>query len=298
MRLVLRLISLTLTTAWLAGCQDRTAAPGPDTRPAAAASVPAGATDDQPAALMAQVFPGWTATPAFAASVPAAQGGAQEGLLVSPLMAVPLDAEHRALVVVGQPDDGSGQPQQFNATQVNVGVYGFERRDGRWVRTFSKPSLAWTGANGQVGQAKAHQLGGGRVALTFQSGLCAQDVCSEWVRVFSLDADGTRALTPDLKIAHKLEDAPGCARWLAGDPPADAGKDDPVTPDNCVDVTGSWHFETTGADGWPDLVVDFKGRRPVADASGTLAPKTVDGAWRLRHDGSGYRAASGRNPLD
>lgn len=294
----LRLITLTVTAALLAACQDRTAAPGPGTSPATAASAPSGAADDQPASLMAQVFPGWTATPAFAASVPAGQGGAPESVLVSPLMAVPLDADHRALVVVGQPDEGSGQPLQFNATQVNVGVYGFERRDGRWVRTFAQPALAWTGANGQVGQAKAHQLGAGRVALTFQNGLCAQDVCSEWVRVFALAADGARALTPDLKIAHKLEDAPGCARWLAGQPPTDADRDDPVTPENCVDVAGSWHFETTGSDGWPDLVVDFKGRKAAPDAGAKLAPQPADGSWRLSHDGNGYKTASGRNPLN
>lgn len=296
MRPFLLLASITVTAAWLGGCQDKAATPG--TPSAAAASAPAGAADDQPASLMAQVFPGWTATAALAASVPAGPGGAPERLLVSPLMAAPLDAEHRALVVVGAPDDGSGQPLQFNATQVNVGVYGFERRDDRWVRTFSQSSLAWSGANGEVGQAKVHQLGNGRVALTLQNGLCAQDVCSEWVRVFALAADGARALTPDLKIAHKLEDAPGCERWLAGDPPADTDKGDPITADNCVDVAGSWQFETTGADGWPDLVLTFKGRKAVPDADGKLAPQAVDGELRLRHDGSGYRPAGGRNPLD
>lgn len=275
-------------TALLLGCQAKVDAP---------AAAPVGAADDQPATLMAQIYPGWAATPPYAASVPTGQGSAQEPVLVSPLRVVPLDVDHRMLLVAGVPDDGTGQPLQLHATEVNIGAYGFERRAGRWVKTFERPSMTWTGFNGQVGQVKVHDLGDGRTVLTLQSGTCGQDVCSEWVRLFNLAPNDARALTPDLRLTRKQEDSPACTRWLAGQPVDPADKDDLPTPENCADVTGTWQFETTGTPGWPELVLEFKGRLAVLDA-GQLAPRVVDGKWVLRHDGSAYQAVSGRNPLD
>lgn len=131
-----------------------------------------------------------------------------------------------------------------------------------------------------------------------KNGTCGQDVCSEWVRLFNLAPDDARALTPAIPLSRKLEDAPGCAAWLVGQPPAATTPADPVTPENCVDVSGSWHFETTGEPGWPELVMEFEGRRAVQDAStGQVIPRAADGKLVLRHDGSGFKVVSGRNPM-
>ena len=107
MPLALRLLLIATAAAFLPGCK-----PAPEAPVAAAslpASAPAGAADDSPAALMAQAFPGWAATRPHAASMPSGEGAAQEPVLVSPLKVVPLDAEHRMLLVTGMPDDGTGQ---------------------------------------------------------------------------------------------------------------------------------------------------------------------------------------------
>lgn len=300
MPLALRLLLIVTATTLLPGCKPTPDAPVAAAAPPASAS--AGAADDSPAALMAQAFPGWAATRPHAASMPSGEGAAQEPVLVSPLKVVPLDAEHRMLLVTGVPDDGTGQPLQLHATSVNVGAYGFERREGRWVKTFERPSLVWTGFNGQVGEVKVHDLGAGRTALSLQNGTCGQDVCSEWVRFFALAPGDARALTPDLPLSRKLEDAPGCAPWLAGQPASAPDPADAFTPENCVDVSGTWRFEPAAdpaTAGWPDLVVAFKGSKAVQDGStGQAAPRAVDEKLVLRHDGRGYQVVSGRNPLD
>lgn len=294
-----RLFSPLLAAAWLAGCQPKTDAPAAIAPAPPAASAAAGAADDRPATLMAEVFPGWAATPPYAASMPTGQGNEHEPVLVSPLKVVTLADDHRMLLVAGVPDDGSGQPLQANATSVNLGAYGFERRAGRWARTFDRPSLAWTGFRGEVGDVKVQAFGAGRTLLSIQNGQCGHGVCSEWLRLFALAPGDARALTPDLRLSRRLDDASGCADWLAGRPRDAADATDPVTPENCADVGGSWRFEPAAEPGWPELVLAFQGRQAVqAPASGQVRPRAVDAQWRLRHDGSGYRAVSGRNPLD
>lgn len=290
----LRLIPLTVTAALLAGCQQKT-----DTTPvAAAASAPSGAADDSPASLMAAAFSGWTAAKPHVVQVPSGEGQRLDPVLVSPAISATLDADHRMLVVVGVPDDGHGQPEQSHATAVNLGLYGFERQGGRWIKTFERPSLAWVGSNGQAGDIGLHALGAGRTALSVDNEYCGQGRCSRRLQVFALAMPDARLLI-DQVIGDNATDATiGCAEWLAGKPLPEAETPDPMTPANCYDISGKWRFEPRAGDaGWPDLVVSFTGGQAVQDAqTGQTTPRVVDDQLVLRHDGGSYRTLSGRNP--
>lgn len=281
-------------TALLAGCQQKT-----DTAPvAAAASAPAGAADDSPASLMAAAFSGWTAAKPHIVQVPSGEGQRLDPVLVSPAISATLDADHRILVVVGVPDDGHGQPEQSHATAVNLGLYGFERRGGRWVKTFERASLAWVGSYGQPGDIGLHALGAGHTALSVDNEYCGQGRCSRRLQVFALAMADARLLIDQMISDNTTDATVGCAEWLAGKPLPDAETPDAMTPANCYDISGKWHFEARAGDaGWPDLVVSFTGGQAVQDAqTGRITPRVVDDQLVLRHDGGSYKTLSGRNP--
>lgn len=287
-------LALTALTTLLAGCQQKV-----DTAPlAAAAAASGGPADDSPASLMAAAFSGWTASKPHVVQVPSGEGQQLAPVLVSPAFSTTLDSDHRLLVVVGTPDDGHGQPEQSHATAVNLGVYGFERQGGRWVKTFERASLAWVGSYGQAGDIGLHALGAGRTALSVDNEYCGQGRCSRRLRVFALAIPDTRLLVDQIIGDNATDATIGCAEWLAGKPLPDAETLEPMTPSNCYDVSGKWHFEATAGDAaWPDLVVNFTGGQAVQDAqTGQTKPRVVDDQLVLRHDGSRYKTLSGRNP--
>lgn len=295
-RTAVRLLALPLTIGLLQACQQK---PAEVAAALPAASAVTAAADDAPAALMAEAFKGWTATAPLSVQVPSGEGSRADRVLVSPALVATLDADHRLLVVSGVPDDGHGQPEQSHATMVNLGVYGFERQGGRWVKTFERPSLVWTGAYGQAGDLKIHPLGAGRTALSIENEYCGQGHCSGQLQLFSLAANEARVLFQQTTAANATDATIGCAEWLAGKPLPEAETPDPMTPANCHDVRGTWRFEKTGEAGWPDVVLTFQGKQAVQDPkTEQVSVATVNEQLVLRHDGSGYKTFSGRNPLD
>ena len=298
------LSAIAIATGLLSGCQQKPddAASAASAAAPAASAAPAGAADDSPAVLMAAAFSGWTAATPYPVQVPSGEGTRQDRVLVAPALVATLDADHRMLVVSGVPDDGHGQPEQAHATAVNLGLYGFERRDGRWVKTFERASLTWTGSYGQHGDLKLQALANGHVALSVENEYCGQGLCSTGLHVFALGANQASAVAEQPISASATDATPGCAEWLGGKPLADADMPDPPTPANCYDVSGKWHFEgrpeKAGDAAWPDLVVTFNGSQAAQDAkTGKITPRVVDDQLVLRYDGAGYKPVSGRNPL-
>ncbi len=281
--------------ALVAGCQSGEAPPRPPTPSAAP-----GAADDSPAALMAAAFPGWVPGRPLVVAVGTREPSSGEvmDVRVAPARVVALDAQHRVLVVTGPPVTADGEPVASHANGANVGLYGFERRAGRWQRTFSQPSLDWTGFFGEAGELQAHPLGEGRWALSIENGSCWQGQCGRWLTLFSLGAQGGQALAPVLQTQSSTVGAtPGCEELLQGKPlPADNPA--PVTADTCYDISSRWHFEPASGPGWPALVLDFTGAE-IAPADAASAPqrRAVQAQWVLRHDGQAYRPAQGRNPV-
>lgn len=284
-----------LGLALLTGCQSGEA---PSRTPTPSATP--GAADDSPAALMAVAFPGWAPgrPHAVAVGTPEPSSGQVMDVQVAPARVVALDAQHRVLVVTGPPVTADGEPVASHANGANVGLYGFERRDGRWHRTFAQPSLAWTGFFGQAGELQAHPLGAGRWALSIENGSCWQGQCGRWLTLFSLSARGGQALAPVLQTQASAVGATlGCEEVLQGQPlPVDNPM--PVTADTCYDISSRWRFEPATGPGWPALVLDFGGAE-VAPADAASAPqrRSVQAQWVLRHDGQAYRPVQGRNPV-
>lgn len=298
-RLAARLPALCLVLVLLQACQPKPEAP----RPAAAASaapVPAGAADDQAASLMAEAFPGWTAKAPHPTRVPLGEAGARKTVtvLLAPALVAALDADHRMLVVSGPAADGKGGALVSHANGANVGVYGFERRDGRWFKSFEQPSLGWTGFYGEAGTLKAHALGSGRVALSAENGSCWQGTCGDWLQVYALSLNEASPVASLAMGSSSTGATVGCEEWLKGRPLA-AGEAMPITADNCFSVSSRWRFEPKAGDsGWPDLVVDFSGGEAVeGDKPDQPKPRVVDEQLVLRHDGSAYKTLSGRNPV-
>ncbi|PTT89231.1 hypothetical protein DBR42_08255 [Pelomonas sp. HMWF004] len=295
-RAPVRLLALCLAAGLLPACQPGAGKP-PAAPPSAPVQQPTGAADDTAAALMAQAFAGWTDTQALTLSVPSDEAGKEVDVLVSPALVVTLDADHRVLVVTGPPDAGGGQAQQSHANGANVGAYGFERRNGRWFKTFERPSITWTGFNGEAGQFKTQPLGPGRMALSIENGSCWQGYCGHWVEVFALGADGAHPLFNERTSTSAVGATEGCTEWLAGKKLEAAADAAPITANNCFDINGQWRFVPAGDSGWPDVVLTFTGAEATQskeDAPPVL--RTIEEQLVLRHDGTAYKPLRGRNP--
>lgn len=293
-------LALSLCLTWLQACQrkpgvERIAEPasGPTTTTAEAT----GALDDSPAALMAAVLRGGRPDGTGLQSVPAPQGAPEKTTLVSvsPSLVIPLDADHRMLVVSGIPTDGHGGIIQAHVTEANVGLYGFERRSGRWFRTVDRPSLTWTGFYGDAGELKSEPAGPGRAVLSILNGSCWQGQCGTWLEVYALTLLEARPLTRQLISSES--DAFGCDEWQRGKPREPKEDDPPVDYDRCYAIEGRWRFESSTSSGWPDLVLSFTGYDAVHDSkTGQTVPLGVNEQLVLRDDGSSYRPLNGRNP--
>lgn len=292
-------LPLVVVTLLLQACQ-RPGAAEPAPEPAAApASAPQGAADDSPEALMGLAFDGWTSDRSHAVKVPADEGADEKEatVLVSPQQVVTLDADHRALVVNGPLDAGDGTPQSGHAVGASVGVYGFERRSGRWFKTFERPSVTWTGFNGAAGRFKAQPLGPGRMALSIENGSCWQGYCGHWLEVFALSPDGAHPLFNQRTSTSAVGATEGCTEWLAGKKLEVAADAAPITANNCFDINGQWRFEQAGDSGWPDVVLTFTGAEATqSKEDAPPALRTIKEQLVLRHDGTAYKPLRGRNP--
>jgi hypothetical protein len=295
-RATIRLIALGIATGLLQACQPGAAEP-PAAPTAAPVPQPKGAGDDTAAALMAQAFAGWTDTQPLTLSVPSDEAGKEVDVLVSPALVVTLDADHRVLVVTGPPDAGGGQVQQSHANGANVGAYGFERRHGRWFKTFERPSLTWTGFYGEAGELKTRPLGAGRAVLSIENGSCWQGYCGHWLEVFALGAADARPLFKQRTSTSSVGATEGCTEWLAGKELEGANNPAAITATNCFDIHGQWRLEQAGDSGWPDVVLTFTGAEAAQDKED--APpmlRAIDELMLLRHDGKVYKPVRGRNP--
>jgi hypothetical protein len=295
-RVTVRLLALCIATGLLQACQPEAGEP-PAAPPAAPVPQPKGAADDTAGALMAQAFAGWTDKQPLTLSVPSEEAGKEVDVLVSPALVVTLDADHRVLVVIGPPDAGGGQVQQSHANGANVGAYGFERRNGRWFKTFERPSLTWTGFYGEAGELKTHPLGAGRLALSIDNGSCWQGYCGHWLEVFALGADDARPLFKQRTSTSSVGATEDCTEWLAGKKPAGADGPASITTTNCFDINGQWRFEQAGDSGWPDAVLTFTGAEAAQDKEDAPpVPRAIEEQLVLRHDGTAYKPVLGRNP--
>lgn len=302
MRLATRLVLSCVSLGLLPACQPGADAPKPVAAPpaASAATAPAGAPNDAADSLMAEAFPGWTSKAPYPMAAPSreAADGKAVRVLVSPALVAALDADHRMLVVSGPEVGGDGRPQDFHPAQAHVGLYGFERRGDRWFKTFERPSLTWTGFNGNAGTLKVHAVAAGRTVLSIENGSCWQGTCGEWLQLYALGINEAKALSSLMAASTSTGATFGCAEWLKGQPLAASDEAMPITADNCFDVSSQWRFETRAdAPGWPDLVVTFSGSEAVgAVKPNQFVPRAIDSRLVLRHDGSGYKVFSGRNP--
>ena len=294
----IRPLPLVMVTLMLQACQRPGAAEPIRAATPAPASAPQGAANDTPAALMAQAFEGWTSGQPHVVDMPAEKGADEKTsrVLVSPTQVITLDDDHRALVVTG-PLDGGGEPVSGHAVGASVSVYGFERRGGRWFKTFERAAITWTGFYGEAGSFKVHPVGPGRVALSIENGSCWQGYCGHWVEVFALGATDARPLFNQRTSTSSTGATEGCTEWLEGKKLAGADDTASISATNCFDVNGKWRFEPAGDSGWPDVVLTFTGAEATQEKEDTPPVlRAVEEQLVLRHDGTAYKPVRGRNP--
>jgi len=252
-----------------------------------------GAPDDSLQALMREAFPGWAPGRFHAITVPDSDSGSVR-VAVTPRLVLRPDGRHRLLVVSGTHNEGSKAAVAAHAAEGNLGVYGFTRQGGRWVKTSDQPSIGWTGFSGDVGKLRAVTLGPGRLGLAVENASCWQGACGAWLTLYDVTPDTSREVLMLMTHSDSLNASDECPRWLDGRLRAVPEHDN---RDFCFDVRSRWQLATAPGRGDADVVLHFTGREAVIDArTGKPAVKAVREALVLRRQGERYEPLRGRNP--
>lgn len=290
-----RLLAVTAVSilAALSACQRQAPA-------VAAAASPAAANtpDDSLKTLTRAAFPEWKGGDAVVLEVPSYnRPNERTTVAATPTLVVPVDATHRALVLVGTPADDEGHENASHAEGGNLGVYGFELRDGHWVKTTTQDSVLWSGSSGALGEVKQVDLSPGRPALAVEGGWTGQGYDVGGLDLVALEPAGARVVLADVRLhSDSLGLIDGCGEWLNKNVPPSAQVQADLTPENCFDVDSTWHVEPHAGAQRGDIVITFDGHRLAVDAK--TAAKTVQavtGTLVYRYGKSGYEKASGEN---
>lgn len=278
--------------AAVSGCQRQTVAtskPSP-----AAANTP----DDSLQTLTRAAFPEWKGGDAVVLEVPSYnRPNERTTIAATPTMVVKMDATHRALVLVGTPADDEGHENASHAEGGNLGVYGFELRDGRWAKTTTQDSVLWSGSSGALGDVKLVDLGPDRPALAIEGGWTGQGYDVGGLDLVALEPAGARVVLADVRLrADSLGLVDGCGEWLNKNVVPSRQVQADLTPENCFDVDGTWRVEPRAGAGRGDIVITFDGHRLAADPqTGAKSVQGVAGTLVYRDGKSGYEKASGEN---
>jgi len=253
---------------------------------------------DELKALTHVAFPAWKGEGAVVLQVPSFDDPKSPATIAAtPAMVVTIDATHRALVMVGTPSDEQGHESAAHAQGGNLGVYGFERRDGHWLRTTAQDSVLWGGSSGALGEVKLVDLGRGHPALSIEGGWTGQGYDIAGLDLVALEPAGARVVLHDLRLhSDSLGVVEGCDEWLNKGQAPSAKVLAELTPANCFDVTGAWRVQPAAGAGLGDIVVTFAGHRLVVDPrTQAKSVQAVAGTLTYRDAGAGYEKASGEN---
>ena len=276
--------------AALSACQR----PAPTGAPLSDASVP----DDGLKTLTRVAFPEWKGAEAVVLEVPAySQPNERTVVAATPTMVVTVDATHRALVLVGTPSDDEGHENASHAEGGNLGVYGFELRGGRWVKTSTQDSVLWSGSSGALGNVKRVDLGPGHPALAVEGGWAGQGYDVGGLQLVALEPAGARVVLADVRLhSDSLGLVDGCGEWLNKNVAPSAQVLADLTPENCFDVDSAWHVEPRAGAERGDIVIAFDGHRLAVDGqTQAKSVQAVKGTLVYRYGVSGYEKASGQN---
>ena len=250
---------------------------------------------------MKEAFPGWGDPAGFTIAVPADGRNGVQLVLPTPLLVLAPHSEHRLLVVEGMPANEQRDPDVAHASSGNLGLYGFKRHQGRWLKTSELPSFAWLGEYGEVGQIHQLDLGAGRPVIASKSRYCAQGFCQTWFEVFLLGEGTARSILKE-QTSQNIDD-------YARDPCTElveAAAQGASTPEKyaglafyfCSATDSDMTVQARDGDGWPDIEFRFNGQDFDTD-KGSLAVKrtSTDSVFLLRYNGERYAPLSGKNPL-
>lgn len=271
------LVSSILLASWLLFCHT---------------SAPAAPADGEMQALMREAFPGWKAKQMRTITAPGPDGE-RTLVAVTPQLVLPLDGQHRALIVGGVRVIEGGQRIFSHSAEGNLGVYLFEQRDSRWVKTKAMPSVGWTGFEGELGKLRAVTLGANKVGLAVENGSCWQGFCGDWLKLYSIDTAGAREVLSLMTQSYSTTTTELCTDWLRGRLNTAPERYDPTL---CFDVHSHWQLDTASGDDWADITVYFTGRDAALNRRGKPVAKPVHETLVLRYSGAGYKPVQGRNP--
>ncbi len=262
--------------------------------PAASANVP----DDSVKTLTRIAFPEWKGAEAIVLEVPSYnQPNERTVVAATSTMVVAVDATHRALVLVGTPSDDEGRENASHAEGGNLGVYGFELRNGRWVKTTTQDSVLWSGSSGALGNLKRVDLGPGHAALAVEGGWTGQGYDVGALDLVALEPAGARVVLAGVRLrSDSLGLVDGCGEWLNKNVAPSAPVQADLTPENCFDVDSAWHVEPRAGAERGDVVITFDGHRLAVDGqTQAKSVQPVAGTLVYRYGKSGYEKASGEN---
>ncbi|WP_457417904.1 hypothetical protein [Roseateles sp. P5_E7] len=244
-------------------------------------------------ALMRSAFPTWRPRQVHTITAPGADGKATQ-VTVTPRLVLPLDDNHRTLVVSGVEVIQTNQRLVSHASSANLGIYVFEQRDGRWVKTRETPSAGWTGFFGEPGKLSRVELGAGRVGLAVENGSCWQGSCGQWLTLFAITPGRTQRVLDLMTASTSVNATMECRDWLKGKLRA---LPEHYDTDICFDISSHWQLTTAPGQDQADVVIQFTGRDTEMNArTGTPSVRTVRQTLVLRQQGPRYEVVSGRNP--
>ena len=246
---------------------------------------------------MRVAFPHWSGRHAWVMDVPSddpAQGLVK--VAATPTLVVTIDETHRVLLVKGMPSDENGRLAAAHPTPGNLAAYWFSRAHGRWTVVKRRDSVLWAGTFGDLGEVAAFDLGGGRHAITVNSGGCWQGACIGVLDVVEVDADKASLSLASIPVMSETEGVTvECGAILRGDAGAAIPKD--WDAETCFRTEGNLQIRPRDGVEHPELVVHFTGREVASDpATKALSVKVVDETQVFRYAAGKYAPISGRNP--
>lgn len=296
-------LSWSLAAMPLAGCERRAVASARAAAPpvsTAEAKPTADIADDDMDALMRAAFPGWRHGDPRVLHVPQRDdANASTTIRIEPKMVVKVDDAHRALVTIGEVSDENGNDRGAHSDQGTAGVYLFERRAGRWVKTRAQDAVAWAGSDGVLSAIETANLGPGRPALFVEGSYTGQGETTVWAQVVEVGPTGARVVLPDLELHEDTYGATNgdCESWARGTRTPSRAELENESGSPCHEITGKWHVEPAVGAARGDLAVVYTVHRVVDDPQTKARSfETVTETVVYRDAPTGYARLSGNEP--
>lgn len=252
----------------LAGCNR---ADNADTTPSAAS--------DEPMALMQAAFPGWKADGAAAVrSIVSPPGQAPDGkptpaeedtYKLSPALVIPLAANRVVLIVAGEPADTDGDSRAGHGTPALLGAYWFEKRGERWFKVAEQPDFGHEGFNGDPGELRRQDMGGGTIGLSVENGSCWQGSCGHFLGLYRIGDTHIDNVFNDLLSSDSEGAMESCSdlQKLAAGQHRHLSQEEYSTAFGCYNIDGHWQIQSAPQGQGPGpLVIEFTGKETDAKA--------------------------------